>query len=148
MKGVTDVIAQTQGQTPARAPLTQPQTDTVGYFFARVRVIYGNQYNSAFPDESSEKFAKREYARQVCDISRNRMDEGFHALHQQRQINPDKWRFLDIDQIIGLVKTGGQHWEHRVRAAKEAEQIKHCRCYDQKILKTAYQTRYNNLGRI
>lgn len=121
MKPINEIVSQPASQAPARAPLTQEQADTVGYFFARVRVIYGNQYLVNFPDESTEKFAKREYARQVCDIPRERMDAGFTALHQQRQQSPGEWQYLDLDKIIGLIKTGGEHWSHRVMREKDAE---------------------------
>ena len=119
MKNINEVVIGTQKPVSAKPALTQDQADAVGYFFARIRVIYGHQYQVNFPDESTEKFAKREYARQVCNISRETMDEGFDALHKARQETPDEWKYLDLDKIIGLVRTGGLHWSHAVQRAQE-----------------------------
>lgn len=124
MKNINEIVTGGQPKTPAKAPLDQSQANAVGYFFARLRAIYANQYTVNYPDERTEMYAKREYARQICDITRERMDEGFEALHQQRQQNHEDWKYLDLDKIIGLIKTGGQHWSHRVMAAKDDDKQK------------------------
>ena len=123
MKNINEIVSGNQAKAPARRPLTDDEIQQVGMFFARLRVIYGNQYLVNFPDESTEKFAKMEYARQICAIKPDRLSEGFQALHRQRQQNPQDWKFMDLDRIIGLVKTGGSHWSHRVIEAKDAEQM-------------------------
>ena len=104
-----------------RAELTRLQKEAVSYFFMRLKTIYLSQYQHLMPDEHTEKLAKREYARQVCNISKQKMDDGFNALHEQRQSDPKSWEFLNIDKVIGLVKSGGHHWQHRVIKAKDAE---------------------------
>lgn len=121
MKEVSKIVSKKSNQT-VQTRLTQGQVDTVGYFFARVRVIYGHQYMVNFPDEATENYAKREFARQVCDIPREIMDKGFQALHRVRQDKPDEWRFIDLDRIIGLVKTGGEEAFYRRLKKIEKEQ--------------------------
>ena len=104
-----------------RKPLTELEKQAVAYFFMRVKAIYGQQYFNLMPDETTEAIVKREFARQVCAITKDKMDSGFEALHHQRQSNPKDWEFLNLDKVCGLVKTGGQHWSQRVLAAKDRE---------------------------
>lgn len=108
MKQISQIVSGNQGGQTQRAPLTDEQIQIVGYFFARVRVIYGNQYAINYPDETTEKLAKREYAREICSVTPEKLAKGFDVLHKQRQTNPEAWKFLDIDKIIGLVKNGAE----------------------------------------
>jgi hypothetical protein len=122
MKSVSDLIMKPKSEVGQEKELQPEQKDAIGYFFAKLRIIYGNQYLVNYPDEKTEAFAKREYARHIVEITREQMDEGFDLLHQQRQKNADEWRYMDVDKIIGLIKTGGEHWAQRVqrKAAEEA----------------------------
>ena len=105
MKQVSQIVGQT-GQSVAVAPLNDQQKDSVVYFFLRLKLTYGNQYSVNMPDEKTESLIKREYARQVFNLTRQKIDKGFDSLHKMRQSDPEKWRFMDIDQVIGVIKNG------------------------------------------
>lgn len=108
MKQISQIVTGNQGGHVQRAPLTDEQIQIVGYFFARLRVIYGNQYAVNYPDETTEKLAKREYAREICSVTPEKLAKGFEVLHKQRQTNAEAWKYLDIDKIIGLIKNGAE----------------------------------------
>ena len=114
MKQVGQVLNNTESsKSGQREKLTDLQKEAVAYFFMRLKLIYANQYYQLMPDEETERLVKREYARQVCNITKERMDDGFEALHQQRQTDPKYLEFLNIDKVIGIIRTGGKHWSHR-----------------------------------
>lgn len=93
-------------QRQAPALLTDQQKDSVAYFFMRLKVSDPQQYDVLMPDETTEIFVKREYARQVCDFSREKIDQGFKLFHQMRQSGDPDYRFLKIDSVIGLMVHG------------------------------------------
>jgi hypothetical protein len=101
-----DTIVNQPVKSQSDAVFTDQEKDSTGYFFVRLKVCYPQQYNSQYPDEITERFAKREYARQFSGIGREKIDSGFNLLHSYRQKDPDGWRFIDVDKIIGLIKYG------------------------------------------
>lgn len=131
MKDVSQIIGQQQSQQQ-KAPLTDIQKEAVAYFFMRVKAIYGQQYFTLMPDEKTEMIVKREFARQICDMDKCRMDAGFDALHRERQNNPANWEFLNLDKVCGLIKSGGKHWQQRVLEAKDAELRERPKALEQK----------------
>ena len=93
-------------QRSAPAPLTEQQKDSVAYFFMRLKVSDPQQYDVLMPDETTEIFVKREYARQLCDFSREKIDKGFKLFHDLRQSGHPDYKFLKIDSVIGLMVHG------------------------------------------
>lgn len=102
----------------APSPLTDQQKDSVSFFFMRLKLVYGPLYDSAIPDPHTEKFARREYGKHVANMTREQISKGFDLLHRLKQgAEREKWRYMDIDGVIGLIKHGDDggsiDWEHR-----------------------------------
>lgn len=117
MKDVRTILQGTQLPTEP-APLTDQQKDSVSFFFMRLKLVYGPLYDSAIPDQTSEKFARREYGKHVANLTREQISKGFDLLHRLKQgAERDKWRYMDIDGVIGLIKHGDDgvstDWEHQ-----------------------------------
>lgn len=124
MKDIQTILQNRQvTQEVAPAPLTAEQKDSLAFFFMRLKLVYGPLYDSAIPDETTERFVKREYGRHVADLTREQISKGFDRLHQLRQgASWEQWRYMDIDRVVGLIKNGdsgeASDWEHaRIKAA-------------------------------
>lgn len=128
MKDIRTLTGEIVGK-PNRAapvPLTVEQKDSIAFFFMRLKLVYAQQYDAAMPDETTEKFAKREYAKHLADLSRDQISKGFDRLHKLRQgASWDQWRYMDIDRVIGLIKNGDSgdaaDWEQAMIKAADRE---------------------------
>ncbi|WP_444893614.1 hypothetical protein ACJJIE_03775 [Microbulbifer sp. TRSA001] len=109
MKSISTVL----GQPPElKRPmgsdeLSREQRDSVAYFFLRLSLLNREQYDRQFPDEKTEALAKREYAAHLKDFTREQIDAGMAAYHENRQAGVEGFQFLDADRAIGLIRNGG-----------------------------------------
>lgn len=87
--------------------LHKHERDAVAYFFLRLSLLNREQYDRQFPDEKTEALAKREYAAHVKGFSREQIDKGMAAYHDNRQHGVEGYQFLDVDRAIGLIRNGG-----------------------------------------
>ncbi len=94
------------------------QVDAVAYFYLRLSTIYGTEFLRHFPDEVTEGISKREHGVYVMNYTMAQIDKGMDALHVSRQSGDDKYKWLNIDEAIGLVKSGGNVTGDRVGAYK------------------------------
>jgi hypothetical protein len=111
MQDVTTLLAkpptQHQRRPMSSAELTEEQRNAVGYFFARLRLVNATQYDALMPDEKTEQITKREYAAHLIGFTQEQIDRGLAGLHEMRQMGHPDYRFLDINQAIGLIAHGG-----------------------------------------
>ena len=102
----------------SRAEMTDDQAKAVAYFYARLSAVYGTEYMRCFPDEKTEAVSKREHGPFIMGYTKAQIDKGIDALHVSRQSGEDKYKWLSIDEVIGLVKSGGNVTGDRVGAYK------------------------------
>ncbi|WP_323845379.1 hypothetical protein [Microbulbifer magnicolonia] len=109
MKPISTILrTSTQLKSPmGSSELKERERDVVAYFFLRLRMINGEQFDRLFPDERTEALAKREYAAHLKDFSREEIDRGIAAYHENRQYGVNGFQFLDVDRAIGLIKNSG-----------------------------------------
>lgn len=101
-KAGDDVFARTKSKD-----LTPQQKTAVKYFFERLQRIYLSEYRRNIPDESTQRAIYGEYAHLVMDIPKAIMDKGFDALHDEIKVPDSDYRFMKLDAVIDLIKTGG-----------------------------------------
>jgi hypothetical protein len=101
-KAGEDVFAKTKSKD-----LTDNQKTAVKYFFERLHRIYQSEYRRNIPDESTERAIKGEFAHLIMDIPKPVMDRGFDALHDEIKVIDSQYKFMKLDAVIELVKTGG-----------------------------------------
>ena len=101
-----------------RAEMSDDQAKAVAYFYARLSAVYGPEYMRCFPDEKTEAVSKREHGPFIMDYTKAQIEKGIDALHVSRQSGEDKYKWLNIDEVIGLVKSGGNVTGDRVGAYK------------------------------
>ena len=102
----------------SRAEMTDDQAKAVAYFYARLSAVYGTEYMRCFPDEKTEAVSKREHGPFIMGYTKAQIEKGIDALHVSRQSGEDKYKWLNIDEVIGLVKSGGNVTGDRVGAYK------------------------------
>ncbi len=104
-------VAKSLGQDPIAqvrsADLTPEQKGAIKYFYARLERIYLAEYRRQLPDESTERASKSEFGQLIMDIPKATMDKGFDALHEELKITDSQYRFMKLDPVIELIKTGG-----------------------------------------
>ena len=101
-----------------RAEMSDDQAKAVAYFYARLSAVYGPEYMRSFPDEKTEAVSKREHGPFIMGYTKAQIEKGIDALHVSRQSGEDKYKWLNIDEAIGLVKSGGNVTGDRVGAYK------------------------------
>jgi predicted Zn-ribbon and HTH transcriptional regulator len=102
----------------SRAEMSDDQAKAVAYFYARLSAVYGPEYMRCFPDEKTEAVSKREHGPFIMGYTKAQIEKGIDALHVSRQSGEDKYKWLNIDEVIGLVKSGGNVTGDRVGAYK------------------------------
>ena len=102
----------------ARVDMSDDQAKAVAYFYARLSAIYGTEFMRHYPDETTEAVSKREHGPFIMGYTKAQIDKGMDALHVSRQSGEDKFKWLNIDEAIGLVKSGGNVTGDRVGAYK------------------------------
>lgn len=112
-KAGEDVFARTQSKD-----LNPNQKTAVKYFFERLQRIYLSEYRRNIPDESTQRAIYAEYAHLIMDIPKPVMDKGFDALHEEIKVTDSEYRFMKLDAVIDLVKTGGNVRGNQVGAYK------------------------------
>lgn len=83
--------------------LTPVQRDAVGYFFARLKTADPSQYAVLIPSDKTRIALSRTYAPYIKDFTRDQVDAGFDRFHKLRQGGDERFRWLNIDQVIGLI---------------------------------------------
>lgn len=105
-------LAETENQNPqfplpkgpARSDaFNEPQRQVVAYFFMRLKAADSQQYDVLMPDTNTEQIIKAEYAHHLVNFTPLQIDRGFEQFHKHRQAGDEKYRFLNIDQVIGLI---------------------------------------------
>jgi hypothetical protein len=101
---------------------TEQERDSTGYFFLRLRNLYGSKYVQQFPDEQDLKLAKREWAKQIGQYTRDQIHDMFETVKRiQASGNTklaEKFQWPDIGAILAVHAQG---WEHRVHSARAQE---------------------------
>jgi hypothetical protein len=87
--------------------LTIQQKQAIKYFFERLHRVYQAEYRRQLPDESTERACKAEFGDRIMNIPKQVMDKGFDCLHQELSSVKSEYRFMKMDAVIELVKTGG-----------------------------------------
>jgi len=71
----------TQSQTTEeQQTFSDHERDVTGYLFAKLIVLYANDFYLVYPSEKEVKFAKREYAKQIGQYSREQIDTALKLL--------------------------------------------------------------------
>ena len=87
--------------------LSVEQKQAIKYFFARLSRVYQAEYRRQIPDESSERACKAEFGDRIANINKETMDKGFDSLHNELCSIESDYRFMRLDSVIELIKTGG-----------------------------------------
>lgn len=108
MNQLTETLGKAIASATANRPvgsdeLTPEQRDAVGYFFARLKTADPSQYAVLIPSDKTRVALSRTYAPYVKDFTRDQIDAGFDRFHKLRQVGDERFRWLNIDQAIGLV---------------------------------------------
>lgn len=102
-----------------RQPIfSEAERDATAYFFLRLKNIYGGKYLAAYPDEESVRLAKREWAKQIGQYSREDIDRMFDMVKQQQAKGDEEYQWPNIGLILGAASVG---WEHKRLEAAEKE---------------------------
>jgi len=88
-------------------PLADNERNAVAYFFMKLRIADPRFYDQAMPDETTEKFTKREFSEFIRGFTREKIDKGFLNLHKFLADGHPDYKFLTIQKVIGLVENGG-----------------------------------------
>jgi len=103
MGGVsTDVYAKTRS-----ADLTENQKQAIKYFFARLQRVYQAEYRRQLPDKDAIIACRQEFSHLIMNIPLETMDRGFDALHTELSSSDSEYRFMKLDPVIELIRTGG-----------------------------------------
>lgn len=102
IKDGNDVFAKVKSED-----LSVEQKQAVKYFFERLHRVYQAEYRRHMPDESTQRAVKQEFADRVMNIPKLLMDKGFDSLHDELGNPQSEYRFMKIDAVIELIKTGG-----------------------------------------
>jgi len=96
--------------TPAPLTFSEHERDVAGYFFLRLKNIYGSKFDQAYPSEEALQMAKREYAKSIGRFTRDQLHQAFEQvkLHKQNCIRDFEWP--DVDQVLSLITPS---WECR-----------------------------------
>lgn len=105
MKKITEIVP---GQ-PSREPLqlSDQERDSVAYFFVKLKLIDPRFYDEILPDETTERFVKREHAGLIGKHSRDKIDKAFEGLKLLMGENHPDYKRLTISKVIGLLTNGG-----------------------------------------
>ena len=114
MKSVTELTSRDSQTLLATSTITtKPRMfnaediDRVGYFFLRIKNIYGSaMIKRTWPDDESMKMAKREYAPQIVKYTRKQIHKGFERLKAARE--QGEHEFINVDAVIGLIKNNNE----------------------------------------
>ena len=87
--------------------LTVQQKQAIKYFFERLHRVYQAEFRRQLPDESTERACKAEFGDRIMNIPKGVMDKGFDALHHELSSIDSDYRFMKMDAVIELIKTGG-----------------------------------------
>jgi hypothetical protein len=88
-------------------PLADNERNAVAYFFMKLRIADPRFYDQAMPDETTEKFTKREFSEFIRGFTKEKIDKGFLNLHKFLADSHPDYKFLTIQKVIGLVENGG-----------------------------------------
>lgn len=66
--------------TPEQQIFSEHEKDVTGYLFAKLIVLYANNFYLVYPSDKEVKFAKREYAKQIGQYSRDQIDAAIKLL--------------------------------------------------------------------
>ena len=105
-RGAQTLLAQS---TITRKPriFNAEEKDRVAYFFIRLSNIYGAaMIDRAWPDDDAKKLAKREYAPQIVNYTREKIDQGFERLKAARA--QGQHEFINVDAVINFIKNGNE----------------------------------------
>lgn len=111
-RAAATALAPARNRPLSGAELTREQADSVSYFFFRLRDWDSGRFMQLFPDETSQKVAKRTNAPFLKDWPRSYTDAGFSKLKLHKQSEPKAMTFWTIDEVIGFIKSGGVSSEH------------------------------------
>lgn len=71
----------TQSQTTTEQQIfSEHERDVTGYLFAKLIVLYANDFYLVYPSEKEVKLAKQEYAKHIGQFSRDQIDLGLRRL--------------------------------------------------------------------
>ena len=83
--------ADTPQTTSLQSTFSDQERDATAYFFLRLKAIYGAEYKRHFPDVESERISKREWARQIGQYSREKIDHMFGHVKSERMRGNDEY---------------------------------------------------------
>lgn len=131
MRSATDLINNPgkSRQPTTSQSLTEEQVDAVVYFYARLDMTDPTQFKTMFPDKKTEKLSKQEYAPHIISLSKKQIDGAFDQLHKLRQSGNPDYKWLNIDQVIGLCSDQAPAGIYKMfpPALPEPEETKHKR---------------------
>lgn len=99
----------TQSQTTTGQPIssfTDHEKDVTGYLFAKLIVLYANSFYLVYPSEKEVVLAKREYAKQIGEYSRDQIDIGIRHLARlaiSRERDDRIYREPNIPAILAML---------------------------------------------
>lgn len=76
----------------------------------RLKAVYGAEFMRHFPDVESERMAKREWAKDIGQYSREQIDRMFAYARSEMARGNDDYRWLNIGTILGALACS---WEQR-----------------------------------
>lgn len=113
MRKVQEMIGQalttSQTQTGSQQ-VKQEDKQIVNMVYARLKTVFGNKYNIAFPTEKDERLSKREWQRDIISFSLEELERGFRALKS----SDIEWP--DIKSFLSLCKTTVKDPSHKLFA--------------------------------
>lgn len=111
----------TTGPRTSDAPeFSREERDRTGYFFLRLRTVFGSRYALQYPTEQAIVAAKREWARQIGRYSREQIDAMFEAVKASQMAGSDEHQWPDVAKIIATLSGS---WQHRAQSRPAAEII-------------------------
>lgn len=88
-------------------PLADNERNAVVYFFMKLKIADPRFYDQAMPDETTEKFTKREFSEFIRGFTKAKIDKGFFELNKLLAAGNPDYKFLTVQKVIGLIENGG-----------------------------------------
>lgn len=117
----TSLPSAEQPSTMTKQPIfSEQQKDSTAYFFVRLKTVYGADFMRHFPDVESEKMAKREWAQQIGQYTRQQIDSMFDHVKSERMRGNEDYQWLDIGNILAIL---GSSWQHAQQSKSVREAL-------------------------
>jgi hypothetical protein len=82
----------------------------IGWFFARMKFIYGNKFASQFANDQDLALTKREWGTRIIQHTRMELNSAFEETKRLMEAGDKRYEWPNVAAVLGLIT---QSWESR-----------------------------------